>query len=129
MKIFELFERPQQPVGTIPGDKVSEVPAGARPSGDYPTSVTQAPPQTSNTPQTPQATGFTPGAKVAAPQSGSSAMTPVQGQAVDTSTPATTPQTTDATSDQQGIKDELQGLKNKLMQMQNMLTPPPAPPN
>ena len=26
MKIFELFDRPKQPVGIIPGDKVSEVP-------------------------------------------------------------------------------------------------------
>jgi hypothetical protein len=129
MKILELFEATPQVVAAVPGDKISEIPAGARPSGEYPTPITQAGPQTSNTPKTTQPTGFTPGSTPSAPAPGSSAVTqqPVPGQ---TATPATTPQTTaPANNDQQSMKDELQGLKMQLMRMQNAITPPPAPPN
>ena len=136
MKILELFEATPQVVAAVPGDKIGEIPAGARPSGEYPTPVTQAGPQTSNTPNTTQPTGFTPGSTAAAPAPGSSAVTqqPAPGQtepvAGQTATPATTPQTTaPANNDQQSMKDELQGLKMQLMRMQNAITPPPAPPN
>ena len=72
MRIIELFESNPQVPGVVPGDKIGETPPGARPTGDFPTPITQGPPKTSNTPKTVSPTGFTPGAK---PQPGSSATT------------------------------------------------------
>lgn len=59
MKIRELFEFQRNTV-TVPGNVLGPTQAGARPSGDVPSPNTETFPKTSNTPKTPQPTGFAP---------------------------------------------------------------------
>lgn len=126
MKINELFEDKtnQQVPGVVPGDKISEVPPGARPTGDYPTPITQGPPKTSNTPKTNSPTGFTPA---------SASTQPAPNDITNTSANPTTqpeqPEQNDGAESQDDMAKELQSLKMMIRQMQGQLTPPPPPPN
>jgi len=133
MRIFELFEGTPPLAAVVPGDKIGEIPAGGKISGDVPTPITQAGPTTSNTPKTNQPTGFTPGSKVVTPQPGSSAVTPTPGQ---TTSPNQTPnQPTDQNNsgnNQNSMADmtsKIAALQATVNMMRGQLTPPPEPPN
>ena len=123
MKISEIFESPS-PVGIIPGAKMGEIKPGERPSGTYELPITQAGPDTSNTPETDSPTGFTPGAKVVTPQPGSDQ---TGGTQQTTQTPQTSQQGASANLD--GVQNDLRDLKRTLMRMQTLVTSPPPPPN
>lgn len=131
MKITELFEANPQVAGTMPGVKVGETPPGARPTGDFPTPVTQGPPNTSNTPKTPVSTGFTPAAK--APTLGATPVAP-SGTSDTTVPPTDVNQPTAAqpqpapADNNQGMEQELESLKAMIRQMQGQLTAPSQQP-
>ena len=130
MKIFELFENTPPLAAVVPGDKIGEVPAGGKTSGDVPTPVTQAGPTTSNTPKTTQPTGFVPGQKVIPPPPGSSAVTTPAGQPIIGQPPATN-QSTGGTNQNTmaDMTSKIAALQATVNMMKGQLTPPPAPPN
>ena len=137
MKIFELFENAPPLVAVVPGDKIGEIPAGGKISGDMPTPVTQAGPTTTNTPNTPntnQPTGFNANAKVAPAKPGSSAITPqaVPGQSTAPNQTQNQPTDQNANGNNQNtmadMTSKIAALQATVNMMRGQLTPPPPPP-
>jgi hypothetical protein len=111
MKIFEVL----QTAVVAPGAEIKPIPPGAKPSGDTPTSPTQATSAASSKPVAPQPTGFS--ANVPQTQQ----TQPTQQPATQTATPQAQqqPAVSDQTSDQiQDLQGQMQALMAKIGQIQ-----------